>query len=92
MNKVIPIITELVNLSLSSATVPENLKEAIIIPLLKKLNLDPDILRSQIKAEYVQEHIHICNLHVLFHSAYKKRHSTDTALVHVQNDLLMAVD
>ncbi len=32
------------------------------------------------------------HIHELFQSVYKKFHSTDTAMVHIKNDLLNALD
>ena len=42
----LPIITKIVNISLSLAEVSPNLKEAIVLPLIKKLILDPEILKK----------------------------------------------
>ena len=38
------------------------------------------------------DHILCNNLHEQFQSAYKPNHSTETALMRVQNDILMSVD
>ncbi len=40
----LPLVTKIVNLSMSSGEIPLNLKEAIILPLIKKALLDPEIL------------------------------------------------
>ncbi|KAJ8023848.1 hypothetical protein HOLleu_36405 [Holothuria leucospilota] len=39
-----PIITEIINWSLSWSEFPEQLKHALVRPLLKKHSLDPEIL------------------------------------------------
>ena len=36
--------------------------------------------------------MHTCNLHNILQSAYKKHHSTETALLRVQNDILQTID
>ena len=40
----IPMVTILVNLSLQSANVPDSMKLALVTPLLKKDDLDPEVL------------------------------------------------
>ncbi len=107
LDGLLPIITEIVNLSLSTSTVPEKLKEAIIIPLLKKLLLDPDILNhfrpvsnlcyiskivEKVVALFVQKHMSENKLHSIFQSAYKCFHSTETALLRIHNDCNRAID
>ena len=47
LDSLLPVITRIVNLSLSSAEVPSDMKEAIVIPLIKKLILDPEILKNR---------------------------------------------
>ena len=39
-----PAYTHIINMSLSQGKVPASLKEAIVIPLIKKQSLDPDVL------------------------------------------------
>jgi len=46
LGTLLPVITRIVNLSLSSAEVSPNLKEAIVLPLIKKICLDPEILKN----------------------------------------------
>ena len=41
-----PVIAHLVNASLSSGVFPSELKSAVIKPLLKKPNLDPEVLKN----------------------------------------------
>ena len=42
----VPTITEIVNMSLASGVVPMTFKKAVVIPLLKKHNLDKNILKN----------------------------------------------
>jgi hypothetical protein len=42
----VPVITKIVNLSLATGEVPKSMKIAIIIPLLKKILLDYNILKN----------------------------------------------
>ena len=107
VDELLPIITTVVNLSLTNGDMPKNLKEAIILPLLKKLLLDPEVFKNflpvsnlkflskiieKVVAFRFKAHIAINNLGEPFQSAYKALHSTETALVRVSNDILMSLD
>ncbi|XP_072024913.1 uncharacterized protein [Amphiura filiformis] len=103
----IPIITKVVNSSLFSGTFPDTLKQSIITPVLKKSNLDHNILKhyrpvANIKflskviekaaSCQVGSHIDRNDLGERNQSSYKQFHSTETALLKVKNDLLQYVD
>ena len=42
----LPAITNIVNLSLSSSTFPQQFKDAVVTPILKKASLNPEILKN----------------------------------------------
>ncbi len=103
----LPVITKIVNLSLSSCTMPSQLKNAILSPLLKKISLDIEILKNfrpvsnlafisklieKVVAARTMTQMIECHLHELLQSAYRKFHSTETALTKVQNDILHSLD
>ena len=105
--ELLPIITSMVNSSLANAIVPADLKCAHIRPVLKKPSLDAQALQNyrpvsnlsffskvleKIVALRLGQHLAINNLHEKFQSAYKNCHSTETALIKVQSDILKAVD
>ena len=83
-----------------SGIFPSDLKCAILVPLLKKYNLDPMIfnnLRPISNLAFMSKLIEsaVCNqykahlkrhgLAELYQSAYKENHSVETALICVQN-------
>ena len=103
----LPVITDIVNMSLSTGLMPDSLKTAELHPLLKKQNADysehsnfrpisnlPMVSKVVEKAVAVQltKHVTVNNLGESLQSAYKKNHSTETALIKVQNDILRAID
>jgi hypothetical protein len=107
LEALLPTITKLVNLSLELSTMPVNLKKALVTPLLKKALLDCEIFKhyrpvsnlafiskvvERIVAIRVKEHMDVNGLHEIFQSAYKSLHSTETALLRVQDDILCALD
>jgi exonuclease III len=107
LSTLLPVITKMVNLSMSQGLVPAELKKALILPLLKKPGLDSEILKhfrpvsnltylskllERLVAQRLLKHLTANNLQESFQSSYTKFHSTETALLRVQNDILAAID
>ena len=103
----LPFTTDIINTSLKSGTVPDSFKSAIVRPLLKKHNLDPNELKNyrpisnlcflsklleKVVLNQLNFHLSTNNLLNPFQSAYRQSHSTETALLHILNDLLLATD
>ena len=102
-----PIVTSIVNASLNHAIVPLSLKTALIRPLLKNSGLDKEVLKNyrpvsnlsfiskvleKVVAKRLDDHMLDNNLYSSVQSAYRERHSTETALLKVQSDILTALD
>ena len=107
IDSIAPIITRIVNLSLSSGVFSKQLKSALVKPLLKKSNLDPNDLKNyrpisnlsflsklieRVIAARLSSHLSSHNLMSKLQSAYRKFHSSETALLYVQNDILASLD
>ena len=103
----LPVFQKIVNLSLTSGTLPIAFKKAVVKPLIKKPNLDPEVLGNyrpvsnlpylskifeRAVANQLQAHLDTNGLHVKFQSAYRRGHSTETALLRILNDLLVMID
>ena len=103
----LPVITTIINKSLETGIFPTSFAHALVVPLLKKSSLNKEILKnyrpvsnlhfiSKILEKVVQKqlfsHMSKCNLHQKMQSAYKAKHSTETALLRVVNDILCQVD
>ena len=100
-------VTTLINLCLSESTFPSSFKTALVKPLLKKHSLPKDDLSSyrpisnlNFLSKLLERVIHnrlVAHLNTFdsispFQSAYRKFHSVETALLRIQNDLLLAID
>ncbi|CAB3996550.1 Hypothetical predicted protein, partial [Paramuricea clavata] len=103
-----PIITDIVKTSLSERVFPNTLKISNLSPRLKKPDLDKDLFpnfRPSAKIAFLskvleqtvsvqtQDFLNSNNLYPSFQSAYRKFHSTETALLKVTiNDILRTLD
>ena len=107
LEELLPVITTISNAFLYTALVPISFKKAVVTPLLKKQSLEPDVLGSyrpvsnlsfiskileKVVAKRLRSHKTSESLYEPFQSAYRARHSTETAVVRVQNDILEAID
>ena len=102
----LPTITNIINLSLSSGTFPDQFKSCSVHPLLKKPNLDKEILGNyrpvshlsflsklteRIVKNRLMDHLSSYKLLNSFQSAYLKSHSTETALLSVHDHIIRAM-
>ncbi len=107
LDELLPTLTAIINKSLKEAHVPKSFKSSLIRPLIKKPSLDPNILKNyrpvsnlpflskileKIVDSRLENHLTMHRLHEEHHSAYRKFHSTETALLKVQNDILSSLD
>ena len=98
---------QIINLSLSEGTFPGCFKQALVTPLLKKptliknkfknyrpvLNLNyASKLLEKVVSSQIKNHINKFALDNPYQSAYKAFHSTETALLTVQNEVFEAMD
>ena len=105
-DELIPVITVIINRSQMSSTMPDEYKLAILRPLIKKMGLAL-ILNSyrpisnlqfvskiveRSVASQVVDHMKGNMLFDKFQSAYLQGRGVETALLRVQNDILMAME
>ena len=101
-----PLITRIINKLLETGCVSDNLKHANILPLIKKDNLDKNLLKNYkqvsnltfvsklletVIAERLKNYLVKYDLWSTMQSTYLSFHSTETALVRVQNDLVSSI-
>ena len=102
-----PSLADIINSSLANHDFPSSLKQAYVTPLIKKASLDKEEMKNyrpvsnipiisklieKIVSSRILQHLAFNNLHTNFQSAYKKHHSTESALLRVANDILRYID
>ena len=102
-----PLITSIINASLSTGVFPKQFKEAVVTPILKKSGLNcnelknyrpvsnlPFLSKVLEKIVLAQLKIHLSRNSLLeeCQSAYRKNHSVETAVLGVMNGLLLKAD
>ena len=102
-----PVICHLCNLSMQSGMFPSQLKQARVLPLLKKATMDPDVTSSyrpisnlsyisklveRIVSNRFATRVSNFDLFPVQQSAYRPWHSTETAVLSVHNALVRAID
>ena len=107
LSDLLPLITRIVNSSLGSGVVPPQFTQAVVTPTLKKPGLDPNDLKNfrpvsnlpfiskileKVVLTQLQKHLSENDLLEIRQSAYRKNHSTETALLSVVDGLLRNAD
>ncbi len=103
----LPLITLLVNSSFKDGVFPDDLKLALIIPLLKKLGLLWELFQNyrpvsnlpfigkvmeKAAAEQLVSHLQVNDLFDKLQSAYRRFHGVETCLLKVKSDADLALD
>ena len=107
LDELLPFICIMCNVSLQQGLLPESQKAAIVTPILKKHDLDPDDVKSyrpisnltfiskvieRIVASQLTSYLQMNRLLPDHQSAYRQGHSTETALLEIFSDILDAAD
>ena len=107
LDHLLPIIHLICNSSMLSGTLPDTEKLAIVTPILKKRDLDPDSAKSyrsisnltyisklieRLVSHRLTSYLSEHNLLPTVQSAYRQNHSTETALLKIVSDVLDAAD
>ena len=97
-------ITAIINAFLEQGKCPNFFKQAHITPILKKPSLDKEVVKNyrpvsnlnfiskileRVVAVQLQSQLEEAGLMTAFQSAYRKHHSTESALHNIQNDILL---
>jgi len=100
-------LAKICNASFHEGIFPANLKEAVVRPRLKKPTLDPDDVNSfrpisnlsffskvveRVAAARLSVHIESQQLLPSRQSAYRARHSTETATISVHDEIVRTID
>jgi retron-type reverse transcriptase len=102
-----PFVTSMCNAPLKEGNLPTSQRHALVTPLLKKSNLDIDQLANyrpvsnltfmskvveRLVARQLTDYLQSNALMPSLQSAYRKHHSTETALLRVTSDIMLAAD
>ena len=105
--ELLPIITSIINGSLSSGVFPSEYRLALVRPIIKKCTLDPEILKNyrpvsnlhyisklieKVVADQIDLHLENNDMLDPYQSGYRKHHSTETAMLNITNDMLQMKD
>ena len=97
-------LTAIINASLEQGKCPNFFKQAHVTPILKKPSLDKEVFKNyrpvsnlnfiskileRVVAVQLQTHLDEVGLMTAFQSAYRKHYSTESALLNMQNDILL---
>ena len=100
-------IVSIVNLSLSEGCFPTHFKSALVSPLFKKPTINRDDMKNyrpvsnfsflskileKLVANRLNSYINSSHTSNDYQSAYRKFHSTETALLKIHNDILSSMD
>ena len=107
LQHIAPVLVNVINSSIATGWLPELMKVAHVRPLHKKPSLETEFLKhyrpvsnlsflskvlEKVVAERLTRHLQDNNLHEVMQSAYRPRHSMESAILRVTNDILRAVD
>ena len=97
-------ITAIINASLEQGKCPNFFKQVHVTPILKKPSLDKEVFKNyrpvsnlnfiskileRVVSVQLQTHLDEAGLMTAFQSPYRKHHFTESALLNIQNDILL---
>ena len=106
-NIIATVLANIINMSLKSATVPSEMKHALITPMFKKTGLDSNYIKNYRLITHLSFVSKLLEIHVAvdlqryidenklldpFQSVYRPHHSTETALVRIHDDIMQTLD
>jgi len=101
-----PLVTSIMNTSIKTGVYPSSYKQALVTPLLKKPKLDPELCKNyrpvsnlgflskileKVVAAQLDQHLTRNGLHEPYQSAYRAGHSTETTMLRLYNDVVIAL-